>query len=639
MTLRSEVLEPAVPPPSGVKCTVESRTLEYVNPQAYLDVLFSQRGSYFELLRDTHERTPSSFERPWRVILYADEVDPGNVLAHRHMRKVWSFYMSVLEFGAFALSNEEAWITLATKPTHETSTISGGISQIMKVILLSLFHGTFRADCGLTFVDSTTGHVMRIFLDVGVFLLDGAAHKLLWHTKGDNGMRFCLMCENLFTHYSEIAHHDATRTLVCDILSLDGVIRAKDADIRASLQRLAAAHAAGDDYDRRSQAAGFNHEPHNLITEPRLTQFVRPTEQFCHDGMHGMLAGGVLNTTALLTLEAAAAALGNNVYEACEDYVQRHTWPLSLHHTSKNLHDVFSPARCDKHRKNGAIGCQASEMLALMMVLASFAREVLGKTPALKDYVDCFIAACDVVATFFDAAYGCVTGAMLRLKITIFMDLFEACGWGEHAHAKFHWLLHMPEHLDKWEFALTCFVTERKHRLVKRFAAFIQNTRTYQQSVLREVTAAHITSMRERGAFTFSVGLVDAVHAAPRKLKLFLEERLGCDLRRVDTARTARYGARGKACVRDIVLFQMDGAPDLCAGEVWAHARYDDVNATLVSCWRSVAVDRAAGTALWERHDGDPQLVHTHDILHACIYRALRDARYVQTLLPRFLCV
>jgi hypothetical protein len=103
MTLRSEVLEPAVPPPSGVKCTVESRTLEYVNPQAYLDVLFSQRGSYFELLRDTHERTPSSFERPWRVILYADEVDPGNVLAHRHMRKVWSFYMSVLEFGAFAL--------------------------------------------------------------------------------------------------------------------------------------------------------------------------------------------------------------------------------------------------------------------------------------------------------------------------------------------------------------------------------------------------------------------------------------------------------------------------------------------------------------------------------------------------------
>jgi hypothetical protein len=48
----------------------------------------------------------------------------------------------------------------------------------MKVILLSLFHGTFRADCGLTFVDSTTGRVMRIFLDVGVFLLDGAAHKL-----------------------------------------------------------------------------------------------------------------------------------------------------------------------------------------------------------------------------------------------------------------------------------------------------------------------------------------------------------------------------------------------------------------------------------------------------------------------------
>jgi hypothetical protein len=173
--------------------------------------------------------------------------------------------------------------------------------------------------------------------------------------------------------------------------------------------------------------------------------------------------------------------------------------------------------------------------------------------------------------------------------------------------------------------------------MVKRAAAFIANTRTYQQSVLRDVTAAHIASMSERGKFAFCVGLVDAVHAAPRKLKLFLEEYLGCDLGRVDTARTARYGARGKACVRDIVLFQMDGV-DLCAGEVWAHARYDDVHVTLVSCWRRVAVDRAAGTALWERSDGDPRLVHTHAILHACIYRALREARYVQTLLPRFLC-
>ena len=43
--------------------------------------------------------SPSTIESPWGLILYADEVIPGNQLSIRHSRKVWVMYFSFIEFG------------------------------------------------------------------------------------------------------------------------------------------------------------------------------------------------------------------------------------------------------------------------------------------------------------------------------------------------------------------------------------------------------------------------------------------------------------------------------------------------------------------------------------------------------------
>ena len=45
--------------------------------------------------------------RRLHVILYADEVTPGNNLAHKHARKTWAWYWSVQEFGPAALASED----------------------------------------------------------------------------------------------------------------------------------------------------------------------------------------------------------------------------------------------------------------------------------------------------------------------------------------------------------------------------------------------------------------------------------------------------------------------------------------------------------------------------------------------------
>lgn len=58
------------------------------------------------LLKRNHDATPSTIEKPWRLLLYCDEVLPGNQLAYKSERKFWAFYWSLLELGPAALADE-----------------------------------------------------------------------------------------------------------------------------------------------------------------------------------------------------------------------------------------------------------------------------------------------------------------------------------------------------------------------------------------------------------------------------------------------------------------------------------------------------------------------------------------------------
>ena len=43
---------------------------------------------------------PSSPASKWSLVLYCDEVSPGNQLAYKHERKAWAIYWSFAEFGS-----------------------------------------------------------------------------------------------------------------------------------------------------------------------------------------------------------------------------------------------------------------------------------------------------------------------------------------------------------------------------------------------------------------------------------------------------------------------------------------------------------------------------------------------------------
>ena len=98
-----------------------------LNPLSYLHAAVVQGGSYTQLVLDTYARKPPSYEAPWSLVVYSDEIDAGDPLAPRgHTRKVWAFYFSFLEFGMSILSKEEAWLTVRIARTVDCDRLDAG---------------------------------------------------------------------------------------------------------------------------------------------------------------------------------------------------------------------------------------------------------------------------------------------------------------------------------------------------------------------------------------------------------------------------------------------------------------------------------------------------------------------------------
>ena len=71
---------------------------EIQHPMAMLYAAGLKGNAFAELLRRTVSRFPCSPTSPWKLVIYIDEVTPGNQLAYAHERKTWAWYWSFLEF-------------------------------------------------------------------------------------------------------------------------------------------------------------------------------------------------------------------------------------------------------------------------------------------------------------------------------------------------------------------------------------------------------------------------------------------------------------------------------------------------------------------------------------------------------------
>ena len=383
----------------------------------------------------------------------------------------------------------------------------------------------------------------------------------------------------------------------------------------------------------REQAFGFVHEPLSMLLDTSLDDVVFPAQQFCHDWMHALYVQGCFNTVMFLLVKAFDAEGINDLFPRLETYVAMWNLPKRLG-SALALSTIFSAKRETSDRKAKTFKCQASDGLSVTPIIAFFLQHVMMRAGFAIAACTAFLHLADIADLLLAASTGKVTPALLRDAIKRFLDACIAAGWRAHMHPKFHWLIHLPTYLYRWGTLLSCFVHERKHKMVKRYSTDIHNTRRNEWSVLSEVTCHHIAALRSTHVFDFSVCLQPPIHQAPAKMKRFVLDAIG-DLQvndmEVKTASCARVSLYHMCNTRDVVLVA-DSDGHTRVAEVWFHASVAGEPCSLISMWEHTG-DFGTSASKWRESIDRVLLVPTSDIIVACTYKRGVDDSVI-VLLP-----
>ena len=79
-------------------------------PFAMLWTVYYESEAFRCFFNECLDRFPNDYEHMWDMLLYSDEVVPGNQLSHDNHRKHWVIYYSFLQFGALLLTSEDLWL-------------------------------------------------------------------------------------------------------------------------------------------------------------------------------------------------------------------------------------------------------------------------------------------------------------------------------------------------------------------------------------------------------------------------------------------------------------------------------------------------------------------------------------------------
>ena len=398
--------------------------IRMASPLALLFFMFFNCAPFASFLEERLVECPSSYEAPWNLILYCDEVHPGDQLGGKKLRKFHAIYLSFKEFGMAALSHEDMWFTIATVRTQIVNQIPGGMSKVFSIVLRELFVDGPLADIGLVLQHADRTH--RFFAKLGYFIQDGAAHKQTWHCKGDAGCKLCVLCRNIFSEASEVVGEEDEQLLRCNAKKYTDLDLANSDDLRYAVRRLNALHDDPafdvDEFETREKALGFRWSPYNLLGDPDMDPYLDVPNQFFHDWMHMIFVGGLFNLTLHYFLEAIREETKSNVYSNLHGYISRWRWPIRL--KLSKLADLFTDAKRTANAKAGSFKCSASEGLSIYLVICHWASVVLpaDTCPAERQ---AFIALCDIIDCMRATAFVTVAGSTIVKCVEKFLDLYD----------------------------------------------------------------------------------------------------------------------------------------------------------------------------------------------------------------------
>ena len=474
-TIDLEPLEPGLP-----------IRLNVLNPISYLCILLMASVGFSQLVERTYDANPCTMDKPWRLALYSDEVTPGDAFSVTLARKVQVVYWSFLEF-EHLLSDENTWMIATAKRSSEVAKVSGQMSQVMGQVAKLFVYGDSSFDGSGIWVKLATGRKIRLFAKIGMFIQDGGAHKATFHCKGDSGSRFCMLCRNVFSLKSELGGDvDEDGDSYSSIIKVADLDFAESEEIIESLERVHHFRTidTAKDFEKRCIANGFSYSGYNLLLDPDLRDHLDPKDQFCHDWMHCLFQSGVWNIVTFLVLAALAKNGFRNVYAHLHDWLS--DWHGPAKFKMQKPWQYFAKTRETSNKDAKKFKCPASAGLSLCAVLGVYFAIHAAAGRCLEE-IDVYVSLVDLVEYFLAANRHTVTAKGIRKAVENFLAKFCRVFGYKKQTPKFHWLLHFARHYRIFKMLVSCFVHERKHRVLKRYCQNVLNTVVFEVSVLAEV--------------------------------------------------------------------------------------------------------------------------------------------------------
>ena len=585
----------------------QEEQVRYLDPLACLWQALQTSEKLQAFFSRTTANSPCSVTSPWRIVVYSDEVSPGNALKPTNKRKLQSFYWSFLEFGGRALAAEDAWFVLTTVRSETVADFQDKLTQLTKLCLRcfsdtgrNLAHGVNLAWPGRPdFV---------LVAKVDVLLGDESALKQMLEFKGASGKILCGLCRNCIQkRYAPEPLHPGT-VLHTSTDDSKFLLHTK-ASLQRTVQHLKDQKAVlpKNQFEALETDLGLNYCPEGVLCDPVCMGALDPTKALMFDWMHIYLVGGIFHLEINLLLEKLGAAHVRQ--QELHEVFQSLTWPAYLKDKGAACKDFFAK------RKSGdnILKSSASEALTAYPIIRLFLQDLRESRDLgleLRQAINSFMGLCQVLDTLQQTSTaGSVQPNDLRRQIKLHLDTYKAAYPQESFLPKHHLALHLSMQLQRNGCLLSCFVQERRHKELKRYAN--QQTaakRGSEQHLLKEVFLSQLEALER-------LHLVPPAALEGPKPATAVLQNMFCQQFGLASATGLVFSMT--ASVPRCRVIKTDDVVTLARGfmaKVLYHCRFGD------NCFTCVSFLQKGGRPNFFRPTGESSFVVSSDILGPLVY-------------------
>ncbi|CAE7609112.1 unnamed protein product [Symbiodinium sp. CCMP2592] len=580
-------------------------TVAYLDPAACLYHAVDSCTKFGAFVQDIVRTREPSINRRWHIVLYSDEVAPGNQLKPVNSRKLQTFYWSFREFGA-SLCQEDAWMVLTTVRSDTVNKFKDGFTQLAKHAMLSFAapHGNFRLGLSM-------GRFVMC-AELATVVSDESALKHTFENKGAGGKMLCLLCRNTVQRrYASLPLHPSLVLHTCTDFSKFKLHTLNS--VTASIRHLAdkVGTSTKKEFEELQTNLGFNYCPEGVLSCPELLEVFDPTRGAMYDWAHVYLVSGLFHLEMNLLMAKLVQA------GVTHEQIQRGLLEYSLPSHFASFAAFVKNCFVKKKGSEWDFKSSASEALTIYPML----RDILANLrPSLsedaRNAIRCFLLLCTCVDLVQKSLSERVEPADLRRAIQSHLVAFLQVYPEERFIPKGHLAMHLPAQLEHHGLLISCLTHERRHKELKRFANNLTNARPgTERGLLQELMLTHLESL-ERVPLGFGTEL-----HAPKPASIALQRAFASFFGLVE-AKGLTMGSKARVpkvpavATGDIIIVKEPQA----VAEVLYHCQYNDHVLTCITLY-----ERGAKPNQFKEVHDNCTFVNPDVIIGACFTRRSDD--------------